>query len=110
MPPEVLKFESPLYWAVTECGLPSGVRLFIAHVAVLPVIVATGWLIPSIMNVTVPVGVPDPGETAATVAVNVTFCPETLGFWLDVTVVVVFDLFTTCAYWVLVEVLKFVSP
>jgi hypothetical protein len=39
--------------------------------------------------VTVPVGVSVPGDTAFTVAVNVTLCPVTEGLTLDVTVVVV---------------------
>ncbi len=43
---------------------------------------------------TVPVGVPDPGPAAATVAVNVTLSPVTEGFGIEVTVVVVSALFT----------------
>ena len=42
------------------------------------------------LNVTVPVGFPLPGATTATVAVNVTDCPERDGFTLETTVVVVF--------------------
>lgn len=49
----------------------------------LPIVVA-----PS-LNVTVPVGLPAPGATAATVAVNVTDCPKFDGFAPDATVVVV---------------------
>ena len=41
------------------------------------------------MNLTFPVGVPEPGETAATVAVKVTLCPETDGFADEVSDVVV---------------------
>ena len=37
-----------------------------------------------------PVGVPAPGATGATVAVNVVDCPNAEGFWLLVTAVVVF--------------------
>jgi hypothetical protein len=48
------------------------------------------------MNCTVPVGVPLPGAIAATVAVNVTDCPNTEGFTLDATVLVVSDLLTVC--------------
>ena len=61
----------------------------------MPVIAAfvqTG--LPSMLNVTVPVGVPDPGETAVTVAVNVTNCPATDGLADDATEVVVFAGFT----------------
>ena len=37
-------------------------------------------LLPSMVNCTVPVGVPAPGAVTAMVAVKVTFCPETPGF------------------------------
>ena len=62
------------------------------------------------LKLTVPVGVPAPGETALTVAVKVTDWPETDGFAEEATVVVVLALFTV---WVKVkEVLveKLVSP
>ena len=36
-------------------------------------------LLPSILNWTVPVGVPAPGAVAVTVAVNCTACPKTEG-------------------------------
>jgi len=45
--------------------------------------------VPSIINVTVSVGTPDAGGAAATVAVNVTDCPNTEGFTEEVTLVVV---------------------
>jgi len=48
------------------------------------------------LNVTVPVAVPLPGETAATVAVNVTAWPTADGFTDDTTVVAVLALVTTC--------------
>lgn len=48
------------------------------------------------LNVTVPEGVPLPGDVAETVAVNVTDCPETEGLWSEVTPVVVSALFTVC--------------
>jgi len=44
---------------------------------------------------TVPVGVPVPGEMAATTAVNVTDAPDALGLALEVRVVVVLDWVTT---------------
>ncbi len=47
------------------------------------------------MNVTVPVGVPDPGVTALTVAVKVTACPKTDGFAEELSAVVVDAWFTT---------------
>ena len=55
---------------------------------------------PSIVNVTVPLGVPAPGATAATVAVNVTDCPNTEGLAEEVTTVVVLALLTV---WVRLE-------
>jgi hypothetical protein len=45
-------------------------------------------------KVTVPLGVPAPGATTETVAVNVTDCPKTDGFAPEATVVVVFALLT----------------
>ncbi len=48
-------------------------------------------------NSTDPVAVPAPGETGATVAVNVTDCPKTEGFTEDVNAVVVFaTMLATC--------------
>jgi hypothetical protein len=47
-------------------------------------------------KVTVPVGVPLPGATTATVAVNVTAWPKCDGFGEEVSVVVVADLLTVC--------------
>lgn len=44
------------------------------------------------LNVTVPDGVPEAGELALTVAVNVTDCPDTDGLADEVTEVVVFPL------------------
>jgi hypothetical protein len=62
------------------------------------------------MKVTVPVGVPAPGGTALTVAVNVTDWPETDGLAPELTEVVVEALFTVCVSPEEVEVSKFVSP
>ena len=60
-------------------------------------------------NWTKPVGVPLPGKTALTVAVNVTLCPNTDGFGDDVNVVEVLALLTLCV--VVPELpLKFESP
>jgi hypothetical protein len=88
-----LKLASLPYTAVIECT-PT-VSDEVANVAwpepfnvPVPIVAA-----PS-LNVTEPVGVPAPGATAATVAVNVTDCSTVEGFALDATVVVVFDLLT----------------
>jgi len=62
------------------------------------------------MNVAVPVGVPLPGETGLTVAVNVTAWPATEGLAEETTLVVVLDCFTVCVKVDEVLVVKFVSP
>jgi hypothetical protein len=61
-------------------------------------------------NVTVPVGLPAPGATTATVAVKVTDWPKTDGFVPEATVVVVFALLTVWVIAVLVLVLKLALP
>jgi hypothetical protein len=69
------------------------------HVA-LPELRACALQVPSVpdpsLNRIVPVGVPDPGEVAVTVAVNVTDWPVTDGFAEEATAVVVAALFTVC--------------
>ena len=62
------------------------------------------------MKTTVPVGVPAPGETAATVAVKVTDCPKTEGLKEDVIVVIVSALLTNWPAAEEVLVLKLLSP
>src|ERR671925_426462 len=52
-------------------------------------------LVPS-LKVTEPVGVPAPGDTAVTAAVNVTDCPKVDGFVEDVTLLRLSALFTVC--------------
>ena len=61
-------------------------------------------------NSTVPVAVPAPGETAATVAVKVIDSPKTEGFAEDVNAVVVLALLTTWFTAELVLVMKLASP
>ena len=46
---------------------------------------------PSMLNVTVPVGVPAPGDTATTWAVNVTDAPNVDGLNDELTVVLLLD-------------------
>ena len=48
------------------------------------------------VKVTLPVGVPAPGETAETVAVKVTTCPKTDGLAVELTVIALLALLTTC--------------
>jgi hypothetical protein len=62
------------------------------------------------LKVTVPVGVPAPGPTADTVAVNVTACPNTDGFSDEVRVVELLALLTVWVRAAEVLVLKLLSP
>ena len=82
-----VKFVSPPYTAVMECG--PGAREEAANVATPALSAPVPSVVAPSLNVTVPVAVPLPGDTAATVAVNVTDCPNTDGFEDDVTAVVV---------------------
>ena len=84
----------------------------VLRVAVPALIVTGAWGVPSMVKVTVPVGVPEPGATALTVAVKVTVWPDTDGLTEEVTVVVLLALLTV---WVngeavLLLVLKLESP
>jgi hypothetical protein len=62
------------------------------------------------LNVTVPVGVPDPPPAALTVAVNVTVWPDTDGLADDPTTVELLLLFTVCVTALDVLVVKLLSP
>ena len=114
-PPErvpvlVAKFALPLYTAVTVV-LPTGKVETDALVALPPdKVTALPKFTPLVLNCTVPVGVPEPGGSAVTVAVNVTDCPNTEGLADDVTVVVVVSWFIVCVSVPEVLVLKLVSP
>ena len=94
VPLEALKLALPLYVAVMAC-VPT-LRLLVVTVAVPPesVPVRVPPPPPAMTKVTVPVGVPAPGETGATVAVMETGCPNVDGSGEEVTVVVV-DALTT---------------
>jgi len=61
-------------------------------------------------NVTVPLGLPAPGATTVTVAVNVTLCPKTDGLADEVTVVVLAAFVTVRSSQALVARLLFASP
>src|SRR5690242_17075894 len=76
------------------CGEPPAVSALVLIVAVNPLKADGAWATPSIVNVTLPVGVPAPGAVTLTVAVKVTDCPITDGFALELTAVVVAALFT----------------
>ena len=104
----VLKLLSPLYVALTVWVPTASVE--VTNVAVVPETVDGAWAVPSMVKVTVPLGVPAPGDVTAIVAVNVTDWPNTDGFTLEVTAVVVLALLTTWLTLELVLVLKLVSP
>jgi aromatic ring-cleaving dioxygenase len=101
-----LKFASPLYVALMK-WLPL-VRAEVDKLAEPPAPneTVTRSIVPS-LNVTVPVGVPEPGSTTATDAVKVTVCPKRLGLVGDSIVVV---LSRTCWFRVAVLAMKFASP
>ena len=65
---------------------------------------------PSILNCTVPLGVPAPGAVAPTVTVKLTFCPKTDGVSDELTMLAVLALFTVCVKSADVLVRKFPSP
>ena len=68
----VKKFELPLYTATIECGL-AGTERVATPLLPTPLTRATVVsVLPSMLKVTLPVGVPDPGGFAETVAVSVT--------------------------------------
>jgi hypothetical protein len=92
----VRKFPSPLYSAVITCG-PTDKKA-IAPLVALPPLKLTDKpkSDPSSLNCTVPLGVPDPGALALTVAVNVMLCPNTDGFEREFTDVVVLSWLTVC--------------
>jgi hypothetical protein len=67
-------------------------------------------LTPPSWKVTVPVGVPEPGALAVTVAVKVTTCPDPEGLTDELNAVVVAAWLTTCVSGAEVLALKLASP
>jgi hypothetical protein len=61
-------------------------------------------------KLTVPVGVPEPGATAVTVATKVTDWPNTVGFKADETVAEPLALLTVCVIAAEVPLVKLLSP
>lgn len=84
----------PPYAALIE-WLPR-LSVEVLNVAIPPLSVFEPKVVAPSLKVTVPVGVPDPGATALTVAVKVTDWPKTEGFADDATAVVVLSVFTIC--------------
>jgi hypothetical protein len=106
------KFVSPAYSAVMECagGLTASEDV-LKVAAPEPFSVPVPSVVAPSLNVTVPLGVPAPGATALTVAVNVTDWPETDGFAEEVGVAVVVEAWFTA--WETPEellLLKLASP
>ena len=66
----------------------------VANVATPELSVALPMTVVPSMKLTDPVGVPEPGATADTVAVNVTLCPATDGLADDFSTVIVVSLAT----------------
>src|SRR5712692_5139777 len=111
----VLKLVSPLYTAVMLC-VPTASALVLNVAVVTPAVVETvpvPMLVAPSLKSTVPVGKAAavvPGAVTLIVAVKVTFWPNTDGFWLEVSAVVVLAAFTTWLTVLLVLALKLVSP
>lgn len=107
----MLKLLSPPYVAViVECE-PADDADVVNVAWPVPSSVPVPNVVPPSLKVTVPVGVPDPGELTVTNAVNVTGCPKQEGLGDEpVTVVVVLALFTFCVKLGEVLVLKLLSP
>ena len=78
--------------------------------AIPPLSVTVPKVVEPSMNVAVPVGVPLPGETGLTVAVNVTAWPDVDGLAEETTLVVVLACLTVCVRVDEVLVVKLVSP
>jgi hypothetical protein len=85
-------------------------NVLLLNVARPPLNVRVARVVVPSLKATDPPGVPPPGATALTVAVNVTDWPKADGFTDDVTAVVVLAWFTVCVTAADVLPLKFVSP
>jgi hypothetical protein len=104
----VVKFVSPAYTA-EMAWLPSA-RALVLKLALPPLNATSPRVLAPSLNVTVPVGVPEPGAAALTVAVNVTVCPKTDGLAEETTVVLLPSLLTVWKRVADVLPAKFVSP
>src|SRR5437588_790965 len=108
--PEVLvvKLVSPPYTTVIVCA-PTA-RALVLKLAEAPDSVPVPRVPAPSLKVTVPVGVPEPGELAVTVAVKVTDWPNTEGFAEETIVVAVPSWLTVWVSVLEVLVVKLVSP
>src|SRR5437763_583286 len=92
-----------MLWEATE-------KPEVVKVATPPLRVPVPRVAATSLKVTVPVGVPVPGGVAATVAVNVTACPDTVGLAEEASAVLVAAWFTVCESAADVLAVKFASP
>src|SRR5437899_777114 len=104
----VLTLVLPLYTAVMECAPAVRVEVLSVATPELRVMVASD-VAPS-LKVTEPDGVPAPGATAVTVAVNPTDWPAQVGLTEDTKATEVFALLTVCVIAGEVLPLKVMSP
>src|SRR5438876_11019852 len=102
-----LKVLSPEYVALMPCDPTDNVETII--LACPATSGAVPKLVPPWSKLTVPVGVPLPGATATTVAVNVTGCPKTDGFD-DEEIVAWLSVLTKCGSPADVLAVKFALP
>jgi hypothetical protein len=70
-----VKFVSPEYTAVTVCVPTVSVEMLPEVAKPDDNVTGEPNALPSMLNCTVPAGVPDPGEAAVTFAVKLTDCP-----------------------------------
>src|SRR4030088_574961 len=89
---------------------PAYVTAHVAVPATMAWLTQPPMLTPPSWKVTVPVGVPEPGGLAVTVAVKVTLCPETDGLTEELSAVVVGSWFTAWVRAAEVLVSKLASP
>ena len=82
----------------------------VEKVALPPASVAVPRVTAPSTKLTIPVGVPEPGTTADTVAMKVTDWPNTVGFKEDAVVAELLALLTVCVMAAEVPVAKLLSP
>ena len=104
----VTSFVDPPYTAVMEC-VPTD-KFLVVKVATPPLSLPVPSVVEPSVNVTVPVGVPKPGDVAVTVAAKLTDWPNTDGLADDASTVVVASLLSTWLVTVDVLARSFVSP
>src|ERR1700680_1084423 len=89
---------------------PAEVTAQVAMPASIAWLTQPAMLTPPSWKSTVPVGVPEPGALAVTVAVKVTLCPDAEGLTDELNAVVVTAWLTTCVSGAEVLGLKLASP